>query len=199
MEETKISRRHEQALSLMEEKLECVYFENWQTGEEYVVNYTLGDRLLAPETHEFETLEDYLDYLAVSVQAVEVRMNYLLNCALREATDDEFNALRNAKVKVLESYFKYHSGDMSFESKRDYYARRLNYALAMAHSEADELVDRDMHYYDDQDRQNPEYSSLNSKCDYLRNAKKKFEESGEMDDYVLEIANRLESRYDPLY
>lgn len=197
--EKRNAKRYEQALSLMEEKLECVFFENWQTGEEYVVNYTLGDRLLAPETHEFETLEDYLDYLAVSVQAVEVRMNYLLNCALGEATDDEFNTLRNAKVKVLESYFKYHSGDMSFESKRDYYARRLNYALAIAHSEANELVDHEMHYYDDQDRQNPEYSSLNSKCVFLRNAKKKFEESGEMDDYVLEIANRLESRYDHLY
>ena len=198
MEKTN-AKRYEKALSLMEEKLECVFLENWQTGEEYVVNYTLGDRLLVPETHDFETLEDYLDYLAVSVQAVEVRMNYLLNCAFREATDDEFNALRNAKVKVLESYFKYHSGDMSFESKRDYYARRLNYALAIAHSEANELVDHEMHYYDDQARQNPEYSSLNSKCVFLRNAKKKFEESGEMDDYVLEIANRLESRYDHLY
>lgn len=198
MEETKISRRHQEAFSLMEEKLECVYDKDRQTGEEYLDNYMLGNRLLMPETHEFDTLDDYLDYLAVSIQAVEMRRNYLLNVS-RVGFNDEVESLQWVKMEVLEKYVNYHSGEMSFESKRDYYERMLNYALVMAHSEANELVDRDMHYHHEHDRYDYEYSSLKSKCDYLRNAKKKFEDSGEMDDYVLEIANRLESRYDHLY
>lgn len=190
----KNAERREAAKAWRDAEFKVVKSKCRETGELYIDGFQLGDRNLLPKTHEFDTLEDYLEHLTVSLEALEYH-SYRVNWEDRELRE----LLHDAEFNMLNKYFEQHSNPGFFESKKDYYKQRLDYALAIARSASADLVDRDMHYYDNEDRYNPEYSSLNSNVNYLLNAKEKFEENGEMDSYVLKLADSLSRRYDYSY
>ena len=149
---------------------------------------------MLPQTHEFDTLDEFLEHLTVSLEALE-SLSYRVSWDDKELRE----LIYEAKFEMLTKYFKQNSSPGFFKSKKDYYRERLDYALVIARSASYSIVNRDMHYYDDEDRYNPEYTSLNSDIDYLLNAKKRFEQNEEMDSYVLELADSLSRRYDYSY
>lgn len=190
----KNAERREAAKAWRDAELKVVKSKCRETGELYIDGFMLGDRNLLPKTHEFDTLEDYLEHLTVSLEVLE-------SLFYRVSWDDKElrELIYEAKFEILNEYFEQHSNQGFFKSKKDYYSERLDYALVIARSASADLVDRDMHYYDNEDRYNPDYSSLNSNVNYLLNAKEKFEENGEMDSYVLKLADSLSRRYDYSY
>lgn len=190
----KNAERREAAEALRDAELIAVKSKCRETGELYIDGFMLGDRNLLPKTHEFDTLEDYLDHLTVSLEALE-SLSYRVSWDDKELRE----LIYDTKFKILNEYFEQHSSSGFFESKKDHYKQRLDYALVIARSASADLVDRDMHYFDNEDRYNPTYTSLNSNVNYLLNAKEKFEQSGEMDSYVLELADSLSRRYDYSY
>lgn len=190
----KNAERREAAKAWRDAELKVVKSKCRETGELYIDGFMLGDRNLLPKTHEFDTLEDYLEHLTVSLEALE-SLSYRVSWDDKELRE----LIYEAKFEILNEYFEQHSNQGFFKSKKDYYSERLDYALVIARSASADLVDRDMHYYDNEDRYNPDYSSLNSNVNYLLNAKEKFEENGEMDSYVLKLADSLSRRYDYSY
>ncbi|MBP3903569.1 hypothetical protein [Turicibacter sp.] len=190
----KNAERREVAETLCDAECYAVKNRCLETGEIYIEGYRLGDRNLLPETHEFDTLDEFLEHLIVSIEALDSHF-YRADWKDQELRD----LIYKAKVEILTEYFEKSSNPGFFESKKDYYRERLDYALVIARSASYSIVNRDMHYYDDEDRYNPEYTSLNSDVNYLLNAKERFEESEEMDPYVLELANSLSRRYDYSY
>lgn len=190
----KNAERREVAETLCDAEFYAVKNRCLETGEIYIEGYKLGDRNLLPETYEFDTLDEFLEHLIVSIEALDSHF-YRTEWKDQELRD----LIYKAKVEILTEYFEKSSSPGFFKSKKDYYKQRLDYALVLARSESNCLVNRDMHYYDDEDRYNPEYTSLNSNVNYLLSAKKRFEESEEMDLYVLELANSLSRRYDYSY
>lgn len=190
----KNAERREATEELRDVEFEVVQERCRETGEFYIEGYKLGDRNLLPETYEFDTLDEFLEHLIVSVEALDSHF-YRTEWKDQELRD----LIYKAKVEILTEYFEKSSNPGFFESKKDYYKRRLDYALVIARSASYSIVNRDMHYYDDEDRYNPEYTSVNSDVNYLVNAKKLFEETEETDPYVLELADSLSRRYDYSY
>lgn len=190
----KNAERREAAEAWRDAELKVIKSKCRETGELYIDGFRLGDRNLLPETHEFDTLDEFLEHLTVSLEALE-SLSYRVSWDDKELRE----LIYEAKFEILNEYFEQHSNQGFFKSKKDYYSERLDYALVIARSASADLVDRDMHYYDNEDRYNPEYSSLNSNVNYLLNAKERFEENGEMDSYVLKLADSLSRRYDYSY
>ena len=190
----KNSERREAAEAWRDAELKAIEKKCRETGELYIDGFRLGDRNLLPQTHEFDTLDEFLENLTVSLEALE-SLSYKVSWDDKELRE----LIYEAKFEILTKYFEQHSNQGFFKSKKDYYSERLDYALVIARSASYSIVNRDMHYYDDEDRYNPEYTSLNSNIDYLLNAKKRFEQTEEMDSYVLELADSLSRRYDYSY
>lgn len=190
----KNAERREAAEAWRDAELKAIEKKCRETGEIYTEGFRLGDRNLLPQTHEFDTLDEFLEHLTVSLEALE-SLSYRVSWDDKELRE----LIYDTKFKILNEYFEQHSNQGFFKSKKDHYKQRLDYALVVARSASADLVDRDMHYYDNEDRYNPTYTSLNSDIDYLLNAKKRFEQIEEMDSYVLELADSLSRRYDYSY
>lgn len=190
----KNAERREKAEAWRDAEFKAIEKKCRETGEIYTEGFRLGDRNLLPQTHEFDTLDEFLEHLTVSLEALE-SLSYRVSWDDKELRE----LIYEAKFEILTKYFEQHSNQGFFKSKKDYYSERLDYALVIARSASYSIVNRDMHYYDDEDRYNPEYTSLNSDIDYLLNAKKRFEQNEEMDSYVLELADSLSRRYDYSY
>lgn len=167
-----------------------------ESGKRYAIDVQINEEHAMLNCTDYDTLEEFLTQLAIRIEVLKSIPNFHQRRIFEEKG---FSEIYTVLQELYCRYYEFASGVKSFESKTEYYERRLDYALYLARSASYSLVNRDMHYYDDEDRYNPEYTSLNSDLDYLLNAKKRFEQTEEMDSYVLKLADSLSRRYDYSY
>lgn len=177
---------------MMMKDLKVTYEKDYETDVLYPSKYELNGINLLPSTHEFDTLEDYLKQLEENILSIRYT-------AWFEQGEEKAEEAQMTLNTLYKTYFDHATGNAFFISKTQHFKNELNYALRIAQSKADWISDRDAHYDDWNDRENSEYSSLNSNIKFLLNAKKEFETTGEMDQYVLELAKSLQRRYDNYY